>query len=166
MMVNDFFKAVAIRLGDEARVTYSNKELLSCLNDAITQLSLERIDVSAMEMIKEVTVTPGSTSIPSGFVRFVGQESVYPTNGKFFSLDNSVTPRAVRFFAVKPHVETKGDDLPFDDTTSLGVLLNYVVVLAAARVGDPANVEAQLAQKMSDAFLGRVGADASQKQEA
>ena len=40
MIVNDFLKKVSLRLGDEARVTYSNKELISALNDAITQLSL------------------------------------------------------------------------------------------------------------------------------
>ena len=34
MLVNDFLKKVAVRLGDEARVTYSNKELISALNDA------------------------------------------------------------------------------------------------------------------------------------
>ena len=85
MIVNDFLKKVSLRLGDEARVTYSNKELISALNDAITQLSLERIASSDATMVKEISVTPGTTAVPSGFVRFVGQESVYPLNGKFMS---------------------------------------------------------------------------------
>lgn len=165
-MVMDFLKHVAIRLGDEARVTYSNKELISALNDAITQLSLERITAGDPLMIKEISVTPGTTAIPSGFVRFVGQESVYPLNGKFMSLDGTTTARTVRYFGVKPHVETKGDDLPFDDTTSLGVLLDYVVVLASARTGDQSPVEAGLAQRMSNAYLGRVNADANKVKEA
>ena len=57
------------------------------------------------------------------------------------------------------------DDLPFDDTTSLGVLLNYVVVLAGARERETlANVEAQgFAQNERMPSLGRVGADAKSK---
>ena len=162
MMVMDFLKYVAIRLGDEARVTYSNKELISALNDAITQLSLERITAGDPLMIKELSVTPGTTTVPTGFVRFVGQENVYASNGRFMSLDNSSAARTVRYFGVKPHVETKGDNLPFDDTTSLGVLLNYVVVLAGARTGDQSPVEAGLAQRMSNAYLGRAETNADQ----
>ena len=165
MIVNDFLKKVAVRLGDEARITYSNKELISALNDAITQLSLERIAAGDSLMIKEMSVTPGTTSVPSGFVRFVGMESVYPVGGKFMSLDSSSAERTVRYFGVKPHVETKGDEIPFDDTTSLGVLLNYVVVLAGARTGDQSPVEAGLADRMSGAYLGRVNADANKVKE-
>ena len=166
MIVNDFLKKVSVRLGDEARVTYSNKELISALNDAITQLSLERIASSDPSMVKELSVTPGTTTVPTGFVRFVGQENVYASNGRFMSLDSSSAARTVRYFGVKPHVETKGDDLPFDDTTSLGVLLNYVVVLAGARVGDQSPIEAGLADRMSGAYLGRVNADANKVKEA
>ena len=166
MLVNDFLKKVAVRLGDEARVTYSNKELISALNDAITQLSLERIASSDPSMAKELSVTPGTTTVPTGFVRFVGQENVYASNGRFMSLDSSSAARTVRYFGVKPHVETKGDDLPFDDTTSLGVLLNYVVVLAGAKVGDQSPIEAGLADRMSGAYLGRVNADANKVKEA
>ena len=166
MMVMDFLKQVAIRLGDEARVTYSNKELISALNDAITQLSLERIAAGDPLMAKEISVTPGTTTVPTGFVRFIGQESVYTSNGRFMSLDSSSAARTVRYFGVKSHVETKGDNLPFDDATSLGVLLDYAVVLAGARTGDQSPVEAGLAQRMSNAYLGRADADANQIKEA
>ena len=166
MIVNDFLKKVSVRLGDEARVTYSNKELISALNDAITQLSLERIASSDPSMVKEFSVTPGTTTVPTGFVRFVGQENVYASNGRFTSLDISSAARTVRYFGVKPHVETKGDDLPFDDTTSLGVLLNYVVVLAGARTGDQSPIETGLADRMSGAYLGRVNTDANKVKEA
>ena len=165
-MVMDFLKHVAIRLGDEARVTYSNKELISALNDAITQLSLERITAGDPLMIKELSVTPGTTTVPTGFVRFVGQENAYASNGRFMSLDSSSAARTVRYFGVKPHVETKGDEIPFDDTTSLGVLLNYVVVLAGARTGDQSPIETGLADRMSGAYLGRVNADANKVKEA
>lgn len=161
-MVLDFLELVAIRLGDEARVTYSNEELISALNDAITQLSLERITAGDPLMITEISVTPGTTTVPAGFVRFVGQENVYASNGRLMSLDSSSAARTVRYFGVKPHVETEGDELPFDDTTSLGVLLDYVVVLAGARTGDQSPVEAGLAQRMSNAYLGRAEADANQ----
>ena len=166
MIVNDFLKKVSVRLGDEARVTYSNKELISALNDAITQLSLERIASSDTSMVKELSVTPGTTTVPTGFVRFVGQENVYASNGRFMSLDSSSAARTVRYFGVKPHVETKGDNLPFDDTTSLGVLLNYVVVLAGARTGDQSPIETGLADRMSGAYLGRVNTDANKVKEA
>ena len=56
--------------------------------------------------------------------------------------------------------------MPFDDTTSLGVLLDYVVVLASARTGDQSPVEAGLAQRMSNAYLGRVNTDANKVKEA
>ena len=166
MIVNDFLKKVSVRLGDEARVTYSNKELISALNDAITQLSLERIASSDPSMVKELSVTPGTTTVPTGFVRFVGQENVYASNGRFMSLVGSSAARTVRYFGARPHVETKGDELPFDDTTSLGVLLDYVVVLAGSRTGDQSPIETGLADRMSGAYLGRVNADANKVKEA
>lgn len=165
MLVNDFLKLVSMRLGDEAKITYSNKELIAALNDAITQLSLERIASGDALMIKEITVTPSITAIPYGFVRFVGNESVYPLNGKFMSLDGTNISRNVRCFCTKKHVETKGDEIPFDDTTSLGVLLNYVVVLVGARTGEQSPVETELAQRMSNAYHGKVKSDADKIQE-
>lgn len=166
MMVKDFMKTVTVRLGDEALITYSTKELMSYLNDAITQLSLERIASNDMTMTSEKRIVPGSSAIPRGFVKFVGQESVFSKNNKFFALDGSDTPRMVRFYETKAHVETKGDEIPFDDTSSLGILLNYVVLAASARVGDPASVEAELAQRMSASYLGRTSQNASQSEEA
>lgn len=160
MLVNEFIKRVSVRLGDEARITYSSKELISCLNDAISQLSLERIAAHDPLMIKEVTVTPGRTSVPAGWVRFVGQEPFYLDGSKFASLDGSAEKRTVRCYVAKAHVESAGDDLPFDDATSLGALMDYVVVLAGARVGYASQVESTLADRMSGAYTGRSASDA------
>lgn len=160
MLVNEFIRRVSVRLGDEARITFGKKELISAINDAITQLSLERIAADDPLMIEEVEITPGRTSVPDGFVRFVGQEPFYMSGTTFRSLDGSTETRTARAYVAKAHVETTGDDLPFDDATSLGALMNYVVTLVGARVGYTSQTEASLAERMSASYSGRDAANA------
>lgn len=154
MLVNDFIKRVSTRLGDSARVTFEKKELISAVNDAITQLSLERIAANDPLMIEELEITPGRTSVPAGFRRFAGQEPFYIAGTTFQSLDGSEDKRTARAYVCKAHIETTGDELPFDDATSLGYLLDYVVELVGARVGYTSQTEAGLADKMSAAYAG------------
>ena len=166
MLVKDFLTLLYTKVGDDDRIVFGEPEMMMYLNDAITQLSLERIAAGDQSMIVTMTVVPSETPVPAGFVRFVGQEAVYIVNNVFATLDGLDVQRTVRYYGTKPRVSTKADEVPFDDTTSLGVLLNYATTAASARIGDAAQVEAQLAQRMSDAYTGRVTPDADQGEAA
>lgn len=157
MLVNDFIKRVSTRLGDEARITFSKKEYISAINDAITQISLDRIAADDPQMIQEIEITPGRTNKPTGFVRFAGQEPFYLAGTTFQSLDGSEETRTARAYVAKVHVETTGDDIPFDDATTLGAVMDYVVRLIGARVGYTSEVETALGNEMSRAYTGTGG---------
>lgn len=155
MLVNEFLKRAAARLGDEERITFSSKELISCLNDAITQVSLERINAKDPQMITEAEIAAGGSPVPEGFVKFAGQEPCYVAGGKIVPYTDAAC--TARCYCAKPHVLTKGDDVPFDETTAAGALLDYVVVLAGSRVGYASQTEAALARQMADAYTGGAG---------
>lgn len=154
MLVNDFIKRVSTRLGDEARITFSKKEYISAINDAITQISLDRIAADDPQMIQEIEITPGRTSKPAGFVRFAGQEPFYLAGTTFQSLDGSEETSTARAYVAKAHVETTGDDIPFDDATTLGAVMDYVVRLIGARVGYTSEVETVLGERINKAYTG------------
>ena len=82
MTVTQFLALVRPRIGDVAKVTYDDNELLGYLNDAIIQLSLERINAKDPQMVAEATVVPGTTVIPDGSTSFAGQYPVYFSGGK------------------------------------------------------------------------------------
>ncbi len=131
------------RLGDTAKVTYDDDELLSYLNDAVEQLSLERINARDPTMATEETVTPGTSSVPEGFVSFAGQYPVYFAGGKIEALDGTTAARTVRYFAVKPRLSDAAETVPFGDE-AVHVLLNYAVTAAAARTGASAETESAI----------------------
>lgn len=153
MTVTQFLALVRPRIGDVAKVTYDDNELLGYLNDAIIQLSLERINAKDPQMVAEATVVPGTTVIPDGFTSFAGQYPVYFSGGKVVSLDGTTTSRIIRYFAIKSRLEDLTDTIPFGDE-AVPVLLNYCVTAAAARVGANAETEGVLTQRSTGAVQG------------
>lgn len=146
MTGTEFLALVRPRVGDSAKTTYDDNELLGYLNDAIIQMSMERIVGKDPQMITEESVTPGTTTIPAGFQSFAGQFPVYFSGGKITALDGTVTPITVRYFAIKDRISALSETIPFGDE-SIPALANAVIVAASARVGADAQTEGALANR-------------------
>lgn len=156
MTAIQFLAILRPRIGDSGKATYDDDELLGYLNDAIEQLSVERITAKDPVMITEAKITPGTTAVPDGFVCFAGQFPVYFAGGKIVSLDGETKERTVRYFAVKPRLSALSETLPFGDE-SVHALLNYTIFAASARVGASAEAEAAISTRSVEA-LQRAGA--------
>ena len=149
MTGTEFLALIRPRIGDSAKATYDDNELLGYLNDAIIQLSMERIIGKDPQMIVEEEVTPGTTTIPARFQSFAGQIPVYFSDGKIMALDGTVTPLTVRYFATKERLSATNGTIPFGDE-SIPALTNAVVVIASARVGADAQTEGALAMRQAE----------------
>jgi len=115
--VNDILIRVRQRVGDTQKTTYSDEELIGFLNDAMNFLSSELISIKDPEMVKEFTVTLGTTGvvIPSDFYSFVGAYPVFiKSDGKIYHLNKDFSgSMIVRYFAYKPNVNNVSDTIPF-----------------------------------------------------
>lgn len=152
MTGTEFLALIRPRIGDSAKTTYDDNELLGYLNDAIIQLSMERIIAKDPQMIIEEEVTPGTTTIPARFQSFAGQFPVYFSDGKIMSLDGTATPLRVRYFATKERLSATNGTIPFGDE-SIPALANAVVVMASARVGADAQTEGALAMRQTEGII-------------
>lgn len=151
MTATQFLAILRPRIGDAGKATYDDDELLGYLNDAIEQLSVERITAKDPTMIIEEEVTPGTTAVPDGFICFAGQFPVYFAGGKIVSLDGETKARTVRYFAVKPRLSELSEELPFGGE-AVHTLLNYAVLAASARVGASAEVEGAISTRGAEAL--------------
>ena len=160
MTVSDFIKILRARLNDEAKKIWTDSELRAYINDAITQLSIELLNAKDMSMITELAIIPGTTSVPDGFLRFAGQYPIYISNGTFCSLSGSTVETTVRYWAVKTHVQSNGDNIPFDAALANTSLLNYSIFAAGLKAGYDSQSEVSLAQKATDGLTGKVSVNA------
>lgn len=170
MTATQFLAIVRPRIGDTAKATFDDTELLEYLNDAIEQLSAERIAAKDPQMIVQASVTPGTTTVPSGFQSFAGQFPLYLVGNVITALDGTTTARIVRYFAVKPRLASLADNVPFGDE-SIPILLNYVTTASLARVGADAQVEGALGIRQAgvvaatNSSIGRARAGGVSRQE-
>ena len=86
---------------------------------------------------------------------------LYIAGTTFQSLDGSEDKRTARAYVAKAHVETTGDELPFDDATSLGYLLDYVVELVGRASATPRRRKPAFADRMGAAYAGRSAGNAN-----
>ena len=155
MTATEFLAIFRPRIGDAGKVAYDDDELLGYVNDAIEQLSLERIAAKDTTMVTEEKITPGTSAVPDGFVNFAGQFPVYFAGGKIVSLDDSVTERTIRYFAVKPRLTKLSDAIPFGDD-ALHILLNYAITAAAARTGASTETESAIGTRGTE-YMQKAG---------
>lgn len=120
MTVNDMLILVRQRLGDMNKLTFSDAELMYCLNNAMDELCAEMAAAYSPELLKELQVTEDSFILPDDFITWQGQ---YPLN---YSLNEQnqtvVTPLGpewggenptLRYFASKKHLTNMTDEIPF-----------------------------------------------------
>ena len=69
MTVNDMLVLVRQRLGDMQKVTFSDAELLYCLNNAMDELCEELAEQNSPEILKEITVSETEPfTLPDDFI--------------------------------------------------------------------------------------------------
>ncbi len=120
MTVNDMLILVRQRLGDMNKLTFSDAELMYCLNNAMDELCAEMAAAYSPELLKELQVEEASFILPDDFITWQGQ---YPLN---YSLNEQnqtvVTPLGpewdgenptLRYFASKKHLTNMTDEIPF-----------------------------------------------------
>lgn len=120
MTVNDMLILVRQRLGDMNKLTFSDAELMYCLNNAMDELCAEMAAAYSPELLKELQVEEDSFILPDDFITWQGQ---YPLN---YSLNEQnqtvVTPLGpewdgenptLRYFASKKHLTQMTDEIPF-----------------------------------------------------
>jgi len=121
MTVNDILVLVRQRLNDMNKLTFSDAELLYCLNNAMDELCIELADQLSPEILKELKVNEdGTFKLPDDFISWQGQ---YPLN-YVTDADNQTnvtmmgpswdgdTP-TLKYFASKPHFTTLTQIIPF-----------------------------------------------------
>lgn len=121
MTVNDMLVLVRQRLGDMQKITFSDAELLYCLNNAMDELCEELADQNSPEILKEITVSESKPfDLPDDFISWRGQ---YPLD---YSTDESNKTKVslmgpswdgdspkLKYYANKTHFTKLDDVIPF-----------------------------------------------------
>lgn len=121
MTVNDMLVLVRQRLGDMQKITFSDAELLYCLNNAMDELCEELAGQNSPEILKEITVSEAEPfDLPDDFISWRGQ---YPLD---YSTDESNKTKVslmgpswdgdspkLKYYANKTHFTTLNDTIPF-----------------------------------------------------
>lgn len=134
MTAQELLSDVRLRLADSEVVGFSDQELLAWLNESINTLCLTLVGAKDSQMVKTLSVTPGTTVVPSDFYRFVGEAGLNIDGGTFKANDGSTTVRQVRYFATKPRLVAMSDAIPFGDW-STAQLVNATAAVAMQKWG-------------------------------
>jgi hypothetical protein len=101
-------------LSDEDEVEYSDTELINYLNVGIRFVSgLIIRRGNAGTMLKELTVTPAGTAIPSDLFEVAGNPPIKILDNTLKSMDTSNV--TINYFYIKPFVTLLTPSLPFQD---------------------------------------------------
>lgn len=134
MTVNEMLILVRQRLGDMQKVTFSDEELIHCLNDAIDDICIDMANSYDPELLKTVSLTTDGVPLPDDFIAWQGQFALlYNTD------ENNVTTispidsewggenATLKYFAYKPHVTSLTDIIPFRTGTHCNRLMRMTI---------------------------------------
>lgn len=134
MTVNEMLILVRQRLGDMQKVTFSDEELIHCLNDAIDDICIDMANSYDPELLKTVALTANGIPLPDDFIAWQGQFALlYNTD------ENNVTTISpidsewdgenptLKYFAYKPHVTSLTDIIPFRTGTHCNRLMRMTI---------------------------------------
>ena len=121
MTVNDMLVLVRQRVGDMQKITFSDAELLYCLNNAMDELCEELADQNSPEILKEITVSESNPfDLPDDFISWRGQYPLeYSTNTDNKTSVSLIGPSwdgdspKLKYYANKAHFTTLNDTIPF-----------------------------------------------------
>lgn len=121
MTVNDMLVLVRQRVGDMQKITFSDAELLYCLNNAMDELCEELAEQNSPEILKEITVSESRPfELPDDFISWRGQYPLeYSTNTDNKTSVSLIGPSwdgdspKLKYYANKAHFKTLNDTIPF-----------------------------------------------------
>ena len=134
MTAQELLSDVRLKLADSEVVGFSDQELLAWLNEAVNTLCLTLVGAKDSQMVKSLSVTPGTTVVPADFYRFVGESGLNIDEGTFKSNDGGTAARLVRYFAMKPRLTSLSDSIPFGHW-STAQLVNATAAVAMQKWG-------------------------------
>lgn len=118
--VNDILILVRQRLGDMQKITFSDEELIHCLNDAMDVMCSSMSQSYDPEILKEITLTEDGVQLPDDFIAWQGQfPLLYKTDDenvtRVYPLDSEWDGEnpTLKYFAFKPHFTKLDDVIPF-----------------------------------------------------
>lgn len=152
MTVNDILILVRQRLGDMQKVTFSDAELIHCLNDAMDELCTSMSEDYDPEILKEVALTENGIKLPDDFIAWQGQYPLlYKTDDsnvtKIYPLDSEWDGEnaTMKYFAYKPHFTALEDTIPF----RTGVQQKRLMKLCVQQIKGDGNSDSQGASRPS-----------------
>ena len=121
MTVNDILVLVRQRVGDMQKITFSDAELLYCLNNAMDELCEELAEQNSPEILKEITVSESRPfMLPDDFISWRGQYPLeYSTDTENKTSVSLIGPSwdgdspKLKYYANKTHFTTLNDTIPF-----------------------------------------------------
>lgn len=150
MTVNDMLILVRQRVGDMQKITFSDSELLYCLNVGMDNLCVGLATQNMPEIIKKITIS-GSTPVvrPDDFITLAGQFPIEWT----LNDDNTVSMShldpdfndtlTVKYYATKNHFTLLTDIIPFPRNISQKELLDETMKIVVPETSEDKQNKAQ-----------------------
>lgn len=121
MTVNDILILVRQRLNDMQKITFSDAELLYCLNNAMDELCEELAEQNSPEILKELKASETESFVlPDDFIAWQGQYPLdYKTDENNQTMVSLMGPNwdgdtpTLKYYANKKHFTSLSDTVPF-----------------------------------------------------
>lgn len=134
MTVNEILILVRQRLGDMQKVTFSDEELVHCLNDAMDDMCISMANSYEPEILKQITLVDTGVELPEDFIAWQGQFALSYQEGEdgktyIYPLDSEWGGEndTLKYFAYKPHFTSMEDEIPFRTGTHCKRLMNLCI---------------------------------------
>lgn len=146
MTVNDILILVRQRLGDMQKITFSDDELIKCLNDAMDDMCVSMSTSYDPEILKTVTLTEDGVQLPTDFIAWQGQfPLLYSTDDDNNTIITPIDPEwegdnsTLKYFAYKDHFTSLTDAIPFRSGTHEKTLMKLTIQQIKPSGGDSNN---------------------------
>lgn len=120
MTVNELLVLVRQRLGDMQKLSFSDAELLICLNNAMDELCIDMANRFDPEILRTLTLTESGVELPENFIAWQGQYALdYSNSTDTQTIIKPMDPNwdgtnpTLKYFAYKPHFTSLNDKIPF-----------------------------------------------------
>ena len=145
-------QVVRQRANDLKELTYTDDEILACINTAVRYLSLLLIQRRSPEMIEPVLVRD-YMPMPEGFHSFVGENPVYAEGRVLRTYSGPDAEVPARFFCTREALTNLSEDVPFPDDYRDVIVEGAVSVLKSTDEFD-VSAETELMDRMGRMLPG------------
>ena len=148
MIGSDLLPDLRVRIRDEGKISIGDDNLLLIyVNEAISWLSNQLISFKDPIMITEDEFTE-DTTLPTGFVKFVGQYPIKRT-GTGFMLLLDLDSVTAEYWAVKDSIDAFTDTIHFPDQYK-NVLVQYAAIAAINKMGKQIDQDSAMLKQLND----------------